>query len=265
MLVVSRRPNDRIVFPKLGITVHVVRVEGRSVRLGIDAPRDVRVLRHEIADRDHEELPPLPPEIDEAAAAKRRHDRRNKLNTALLGLHLLSQKLKLQPASAEEFEPMLARVIRELESLDAAEDTKVAPAAHTPVAAASPLPSMRRTALVVEDNANECELLAGFLRTYNFSVATAGDGADALDYLHHHQKPDIVLLDMNLPKVSGNETVHEIRSDPSLAGVKLFAVSGMDPKQIGVTTGPEGVDRWFTKPIRPDALVAAIDRELSAV
>src|SRR5688500_18773444 len=116
MLVVSRRPNDRIVFPKLGITVHVVRVEGRSVRLGIDAPRDVRVLRHEIADRDHEEVPP---EIDEAAAAKRRHDRRNKLNTALLGLHLLSQKLKLQPASAEEFEPMLARVIRELESLDA--------------------------------------------------------------------------------------------------------------------------------------------------
>ena len=261
MLVVSRRPNDRIVFPKLGITVHVVRVEGRSVRLGIDAPRDVRVLRHEIADRDPEELPP---QIDEAAAAKRRHDRRNKLNTALLGLHLLSQKLKLQPASAEEFEPMLARVIRELESLDAAEDAKVI-ASPPPNASPAPLPSMRRTALVVEDNANECELLAGFLRTYNFAVATAGDGADALDYLHRHQKPDIVLLDMNLPKVSGNETVHEIRSNPSLAGVKLFAVSGMDPKQTGVTTGPDGVDRWFTKPIRPDALVAAIDRELSVV
>lgn len=255
MLVVSRRPNDRIVFPKLGITVHVVRVEGRSVRLGIDAPRDVRVLRHEIADRSPAELPP---DSANGSDAQRRHEFRNKLNTALLGLHLVQQKLKLDSAATEELEPMLTRAIRELESLDATDGSIAAPA---------PSPSLpqRRSALVVEDNVNECELLAGFLRTYNFSVATAGDGADALEYLHRHQRPDIVLLDMNLPRVSGNQTVHEIRSDPSLAGMKLFAVSGMDPVEIGVTTGPDGVDRWFTKPIRPDALVAAIDRELSAV
>lgn len=252
MLVVSRRPNDRIVFPNLGITVHVVRVDGKSVRLGIDAPRDVRVLRHEIADQVYDP----PKQSLDAAASHRRHEVRNRLNTAMLALHVVKQKLRLGKATAEELEPIIDQVVRELYALDAEKD---AFSAEPPPASPQP----RRTALVVEDNANECELLAGFLRTYNFSVATARDGADALDYLSHHQKPDIVLLDMNLPRVNGNQAVREIRSNPALLGVKLFAVSGMDPAQIGVTTGPQGVDRWFTKPIRPDALVAAIDRELT--
>lgn len=254
MLVVSRRPNDRIVFPKLGITIHVVRVEGKSVRLGIDAPRDVRVLRHEIADRVYEE----PAEQEASSASERRHEVRNRLNTAMLSLHLIKQKLHLGQGTSAELEPLIEQVVRELYALDA-EAEQIA--AAQPAAAAGPTP--RRTALVVEDNANECELLAGFLRTFNFQVATAGDGADALAYLLRHRKPDIVLLDMNLPRVSGNQAVREIRGNPSLAGVKLFAISGMNQGQCGVATGPQGVDRWFTKPIRPDALVAAIDRELS--
>ena len=251
MLVVSRRPNDRIVFPKLGITVHVVRVDGKSVRLGIDAPRDVRVLRHEIADKVHEE----PDGPNGAAESQHRHDIRNRLNTAMLALHLIKQKLRIGQGTSEELDPVIDQVIRELYALDSANNSAPSQPA--------PSPSTRRTALVVEDNANECELLAGFLRTFNFQVATAGDGADALEYLSRHHRPDIVLLDMNLPKVSGNEAVREIRSNPALAGVKLFAISGMSPAQCGVTTGPEGVDRWFTKPLRPDALVAAIDRELT--
>ncbi|HZL89269.1 MAG TPA: response regulator [Pirellulaceae bacterium] len=253
MLVVSRRPNDRIVFPKLGITVHVVRVDGKSVRLGIDAPRDVRVLRHEIADKIHED----PCEPESSSAAERRHEIRNRLNTAMLALHLVKQKLHLGLGTSTDLEPVIDQVIRELYALDA--DTQQLGAATPPAAG----PTQRRTALVVEDNANECELLAGFLRTFNFQVATVGDGADALAYLSRHQRPDIVLLDMNLPRVSGNEAVREIRGNPALAGVKLFAISGMNPGQCGVTTGPQGVDRWFSKPIRPDALVAAIDRELS--
>lgn len=250
MLVVSRRPNDRIVFPKLGITVHVVRVDGKSVRLGIDAPRDVRVLRHEIADKVFDSPP-----AEDPSESQRRHDMRNRLNTAMLALHLVKQKLQLGQASGEELEPVIDRVIKELYALDADN--------HSSVQETTPAHQPRRTALVVEDNANECELLAGFLRTFNFQVATANDGAGALAYLSRHQKPDIVLLDMNLPHVSGNQAVREIRSNPALAGVKLFAVSGMNQVQTGVTTGPQGVDRWFTKPIRPDALVAAIDRELS--
>src|SRR5262245_21537559 len=149
MLVVSRRPNDRIVFPKLGITVHVVRVDGKSVRLGIDAPKDVRVLRHEIADRVHDS----PEEAEGASESKRRHEIRNRLNTAMLGLHLVKHKLELGQTSPEELEEVIDRVIRELSALEMDKETSAA--------VASPSQPQRRTALVVEDNANECELLAG--------------------------------------------------------------------------------------------------------
>lgn len=56
MLVLSRRQNEQIAFPELGITVEVLRTKGGSVRLGISAPQDVRVLRGELAlNVDHED------------------------------------------------------------------------------------------------------------------------------------------------------------------------------------------------------------------
>jgi carbon storage regulator CsrA len=55
MLVLTRRPNDSVVFPGLGITVVVLSAQGGTVRLGIEAPPSVRVLRGELA------APPAPP------------------------------------------------------------------------------------------------------------------------------------------------------------------------------------------------------------
>ena len=48
MLVLSRKPNERIVFPSLGITIQVVDIKGGKVCIGIEAPREVRVLRKEV-------------------------------------------------------------------------------------------------------------------------------------------------------------------------------------------------------------------------
>jgi carbon storage regulator len=57
MLVLSRRQHEQIVFPELGITIEVVRLQGNSVRLGIKAPDSVRIKRGELAaiDRDFQE------------------------------------------------------------------------------------------------------------------------------------------------------------------------------------------------------------------
>ena len=49
MLVISRRENERFLFPNLGITIQVIKVAGKVAKIGIDAPREIRVLRTEIA------------------------------------------------------------------------------------------------------------------------------------------------------------------------------------------------------------------------
>jgi len=115
----------------------------------------------------------------------------------------------------------------------------------------------------VEDNANERELLAIFLRMAGVDVDTAGDGADALDYLRHRQRPDVVLLDMVLPRCDGATTVREIRRDPACAGLKIFAVTGRSPDDFDLARGPAGVDRWLQKPLDPGLLLHSLNQELA--
>ena len=50
MLILSRHEAEKVLFPELGITIEVTRVKGRTVRLGIDAPKDIRVIRAELED-----------------------------------------------------------------------------------------------------------------------------------------------------------------------------------------------------------------------
>lgn len=261
MLVLSRKPNDRILFPSLGITIHVVKVDGRSVRLGVEAPRDVHVLRHEVAPDRHRQAIAAPAE----PLVPARHRIRNRLNTALLSLGLLQRKVELDQLTPGQIDAQLSSAIALLEEIDAEFSRPLAPPAQAPPARGEQPAESRKTALVVDDDANERSLLVDFLQTFNYDVAIAGNGQEALDYCAVQDRPDVILLDMMMPLLDGPATVRRFRSDPKLRGVKLFAVSGLDPQDAAVEIGPGGVDRWFTKPIRASALVREIDRELAAV
>src|SRR5205807_2345178 len=122
-----------------------------------------------------------------------------------------------------------ATVTRALEGFDAVDAELQSPAAQSAHRAA---PHPLR-ALLVEDDVNESELLAGILRMSGIAVDTAGDGCQALDYLAHHERPDVVLLDMKMPRFDGPSTVTAIRGDPQLQGLKVFAVSGSTPDAVG--------------------------------
>ncbi|MHB8973360.1 MAG: response regulator [Pirellulaceae bacterium] len=246
MLVLSRREDDKIVFPNLGITVEVLRIAGRSVKLGVTAPRNVRVLRHELADNAE----PVESLIaDMTAGPFSNHALRNRLNTATIGLSLVQKQLEL--GRLEAADESLEKVLAEFQSLD--NDL-----AHMPTVQGA----HSRKALLVEDDANESELLAGFLRLSGFTVDRASDGCDALEYLAEHVQPDVVLLDMQMPRCDGPTTIQAIRRNPSYAGLKVFAVSGRVPADVGVTVGPTGVNRWFRKPLNPQSLVAELNHDL---
>jgi carbon storage regulator CsrA len=248
MLVLSRRPDEKIVFPNLGITVQILRVSGKSVSVGIEAPREVRILRDELPDRPSEA-----PTDDEQQLRELRHALRNRLNAANLALHLVRRQLQL--GRSKDAEATIDKALQELSKLD--QDVGQIGGA------AAPSNATRPRALLVEDDANESELLAGYLRMSGYDVHTVGDGQEALQYLAEQRLPDVVLLDMRMPKLDGPSTVSSIRQRPELRNLKVFAVSGTPRGELAVGLGPGGVDRWFAKPLDPAKLVDAMNRELA--
>jgi carbon storage regulator CsrA len=265
MLVLSRREQEAVVFPKLGIRIEVTRLRGKAVSLGIHAPESIRVLRGEIVSEEDEtsmsieedaaadasslQQPAATPAVD-AAARQREHELRNRINTLTIALHLLQKKATRNDGQIDD--SLLSGAIDELALIEEALQDSDVPADLDQVGKKANLP----LALIVDDNENENALMAGFLRQCGFRVAIAMDGSAALRLLEQSAKlPDIVLLDMNMPGLNGRGTIEAIRHNPKTCKMKVFAVSGEDQQTCDVPVGSEGVDRWFRKPIRPDRLV----------
>jgi len=256
MLVLSRRAHQKIVFPTIQTTVEVLQVRGNVARLGITAPSELPVVRDEVLATDTANGGFSPPKNN--AAREMGHLVRNQLNTSSLGLALMRGQLEQGHsqdalATLKRMEAELSAVRDRYEALE----RRPAPTAHP--ASRSP----RHTALLVEDNQNERELLAGFLRMSGYDVVTAGDGADALDYLASQARPDVMLLDMMMPRCDGPTTLQRIRANPSWEGLKVFAVTGASRCDVQFDCHPGALDGWFSKPIDPPALVRELRRELA--
>lgn len=246
MLVLSRKENEKVLFPNLGIALQILRVGSGKVRLGIEAPSDVAVVRHEIA--SPEQLAQFAEQLKRTTEGAS-HEVRNRLHSTLLGLCLVQKQLMRN--LVEDAEDTLEQLIASMKGLD----NELATSQRCDAG-----PS-RRKALVVEDNSNERRLLAGYLALSGFEVDAVDDGVKALDYLASHARPDAVVMDMQLPRLGGAAAVGVLRSDPRFAGLKVYAVSGMDRSVLHVPVGPEGVDHWFSKPLDPCQLVERIIAE----
>jgi CheY-like chemotaxis protein len=231
-------------------------VKRGRVRLGVEAPPEVTVLREELQDRTPEwrkrELG-----LDDPAEESNLWQQlvRNRLQVAGLGLAALHRQL--ESGQIQDAEETLQRIEEDHQLLRQRLRSETNPALkRKPEAYKVP------KALLVEDNANERELLATLLRRAGLQVDTAGDGSDALSYLHDRGRPDVVLLDMGLPSCDGPTTVREIRRDPTYAGLRIFAVSGHSPEEFDLDRGPAGIDRWFNKPVDLTALMHVLQQEL---
>jgi carbon storage regulator CsrA len=254
MLVLSRRVNEQIVFPNLSTIVRVVAMKAGTVRLGIQAPENVEVFREEVLDPKVCEEIARGRSAPVATPALRHllHQLNNRLNAGGIGLALLRRQLEL--GRTAEIANTLDRLEQELAAL------RQAVAAAEPDAPPDRDELSRRRALLVEDDVNECELLAGFLRLAGLDVTTAHDGGDALDHLRRDGRPDVVLLDMILPRTDGPATVRAIRDNPANAGLKIFGMTGADPRRFNLPEGDGGVDYWFHKPLNPQSLLAEMAR-----
>jgi carbon storage regulator CsrA len=258
MLVLSRRLNEKIVFPGTHTTVQVLELQRGVVRLGIDAPPNVTVLREELYNQATEwqtgqEAPD--PRAAQARLAELTCLVGKRLAILTQGAALLRRQL---PAGLG---PDAAMTLDEIEDELYRLRNRLGAEAARPLLAPAPSPRPVPRALLVEDNPVEREAMALFLRKAGVEVEVAGDGIDALDHLRR-RRPDVVLLDMGLPRCDGPTTVRVVRHDPAYAGLKIFAVSGHSAEEFDIGKGPTGVDRWFQKPIDPGVLVREVTREL---
>lgn len=247
MLVISRRSDEKLVFPDLGVTVHVLGTKGRTVRLGIDAPPDVKVFRQELLPLDPKEI------SDFASKSPLTHEQRNRLNKLSLTLHLFERYF--EAGNTPQAQTTLKKVMDILDSINNAEG---------PAPTVVPVQNAQWRSLIVDDDLNERELLAGVLGMNGCQADTAPDGQAALDYLASHERPHFVLLDLIMPGCNGPQALEQIRRNPRFRDLKIFAVSGISPKEFGVEIGPDGFDAWFQKPLNPRSLWTGIQQYLPA-
>jgi signal transduction histidine kinase/ActR/RegA family two-component response regulator len=122
------------------------------------------------------------------------------------------------------------------------------------VAPEAPVAALRRhRVLIADDNSDSATSLSILLNDAGYDVRTAGDGAQALETVAQF-RPDIVLLDIGMPKLNGYEVARHVRRQPWGSSVLLVAVTGWGGADHRRQTAHAGFDHHLTKPVDPAAL-----------
>ncbi|HTV82877.1 MAG TPA: response regulator [Acidobacteriaceae bacterium] len=114
-----------------------------------------------------------------------------------------------------------------------------------------------KTVLVAEDNPVNRELIAEMLEAEGYRVIEANDGQDALMLLNFHH-PDVVLLDIQMPRLDGRETVRAIRENPDLASLRVIACTAYAMQGDREDILRCGFDGYVAKPISRAELLEAV-------
>ena len=117
---------------------------------------------------------------------------------------------------------------------------------------------MAATVLVVEDEVKIRELVRSYLERAGLSVVTTGSGAEALT-LHAEVRPDLVVLDLRLPDVTGETVAAEIRRQAATPIIMLTAKAAEADRIAGLELG---ADDYLTKPFSPRELVLRVQAVL---
>ncbi|MFJ2111267.1 MULTISPECIES: response regulator transcription factor [unclassified Streptomyces] len=112
--------------------------------------------------------------------------------------------------------------------------------------------------LVVDDNRVIRQLIRVNLELEGFEVVTAADGVECLDVVHE-VRPDVITLDVVMPRLDGMRTAARLRADPLTGGVPIAIISACTQHEVeaGLTVG---VDAFLAKPFEPSELVGLVRR-----
>jgi predicted Zn finger-like uncharacterized protein len=117
--------------------------------------------------------------------------------------------------------------------------------------------------LIVDDSRFFRELVADVLKPLHLGFRMAGDGAEALQLIRQ-KRPALVILDLNLPGMSGYELIRSVRMDPALDKLRLLAMSGVYRKEAdAVEVQAAGADDFISKSFKPEQLQLRVKKLLA--
>jgi len=111
--------------------------------------------------------------------------------------------------------------------------------------------------LIADDNPDNREIFRTRLAAHDYRIVTAVDGEEALA-VAMEQSPDLILLDVMMPKMDGIEVCRRLKSDPSLPFIPVIMITAKTSSQDIVTALEAGADEYLAKPVDHGALVARV-------
>ena len=120
---------------------------------------------------------------------------------------------------------------------------------------------MGKTVLIVEDNELNMKLFHDLLEAHGYTTVATRNGIEALDLARQH-RPDLILMDIQLPEVSGLEVTKWLKEDPELKTIPVVAVTAFAMKGDEERIRKGGCEAYLSKPISVPKFIETIRRFL---
>ena len=119
----------------------------------------------------------------------------------------------------------------------------------------------RRLVIVVDDSITMRKVTSRVLESNDYAVMTARDGVDALEKLQD-QTPDLMLFDIEMPRMDGYELTERVRDDVRFRGTPIMMITSRAGQKHQDRAMQAGANAYLTKPYREDELIAEVERLL---
>ena len=120
---------------------------------------------------------------------------------------------------------------------------------------------MSKTILLVDDEPDVVDLIKNRLEANQYTVMTAQDGHEALEKIYAH-KPDLIVLDIMMPGISGYDVCERIKHDPDVCHIPVFILTAKIRYKDKKEGEHCGADAYITKPYSSDLLLDQIRRTI---
>ena len=121
---------------------------------------------------------------------------------------------------------------------------------------------MSKRVLYIEDNEQNMYLVTFLLEKHGYTVLSATDGQEGIDKAAA-EKPDLILLDIQLPRMDGHTVARHLRSNPELSAIPIVAVTSYAMAGDREKALAAGCNGYIEKPINPDTFIQQVEQQLN--